>query len=228
MKRTIVVMIFLTAAAMAFAQNPEAVIREITGTVELKTSGSEIWRPASAGDRIEKSTVISTSFKSIAVLAVGSSTLTVRPLTRLSLQELVSQDNTETLNVDLRAGRVRVDVKPPAGSRANVTVQTPSSTASVRGTVFDIDPVSLRVHEGSVSYRAAGENARPVMVSEGQSSQVDTASGKTVNPYAQAEAARALPALPGMSSTPVVESSARPKNAQGSLDINVGIVWGNE
>jgi hypothetical protein len=228
MKRTIIAMFFLMAAAMVFAQNPEAVIREITGTVELKAGGSEDWKPASVGDRVAESTIISTGLKSTAILAIGSSTITVRPITRLSLDALMSQDNTETINVELRTGRMQVDVTPPTGSRAEFTVRTPSTTASVRGTKFDIDPVSLRVREGSVVYRSTAENTRPVIVSEGQSSQVDTNSGKVANPYTQAEANRKLPALPGTISAPAAESGARPKVAQGTLTAEIGIEWGNE
>jgi hypothetical protein len=229
MKKIMIGMIFLTVTTMIFAQNPEAVIREMTGTVELKIRGSETWKPAEAGDRVAESTVISTGFKSMAILVVGSSTFTVQPLTRLSLDALMKRDNTETVNVALRTGRIHVDVKPPAGSRADFTVQTPIATASVRGTSFDIDPVSLRVSEGSVVYKAAGENARPVMVSEGQSSQVDSNSGQAVNPYTQAETSRGLPALPGASSAPATESGAKPKavQTQGTLDAEITIVAGN-
>jgi hypothetical protein len=221
MKKTFTV-IFLMVTALAFAQNPEAMIREISGTVELKAIGSADWTPAKTGDRVAQSTIISTGFKSMAIVAVGSSTFTVRPLTRLSLEAIMSQDNTESINVALRTGRVQVDVKPPAGGRANFTVQTPSATASVRGTVFDIDPVSLRVLEGSVSYQSTADNARPVMVSDGQSSQVDTNTGKTVNPYVQAEANRRLPALAGALAAPGAESSAPPKVEQGT---EITIVW---
>jgi hypothetical protein len=226
MKRTIAVLFFILAAAMTFAQNPEAVIREITGTVELKAAGSEVWRPAKAGDRIPQSTIISTGFKSMALLAVGNSTLTVRPLTRLSLEALIKQENTESVNIGLQTGRVRVDVKPPAGTRADITVQSPIATASVRGTEFEMSPVTLRVHDGNVLYRSAGENARTVMVREGQRAQVDSTSGKVTNPYIQAEEDRRLPSLPG--TTPGPESGARLKVARGTAEGDISLVWGNQ
>jgi hypothetical protein len=205
---------------MAFAQ--EAVIREMAGAVELRTAGSADWVPAKTGDRIARSTVISTGFKSTAILAVGSSTFTVRPLTRLSLEAFMNPNNTETINVALSAGRVRVDVNPPAGGRASVSVQSPIATASVRGTVFEIDPVSLRVSEGTVTYQ--GGNGQAVMVSAGQSSRLDE-SGKAANPYALADAERPLPALPGMESRPDAESGAALKIT--IIDANITLISGN-
>lgn len=231
MKRLTGLLFFLLTAmlttAVIFAQAPEAVIREMTGTVELKASGSQAWKAARNGDRIAESTIISTGFKSTAILAVGSSTFMVRPLTRLSLNALLSRDNTETINVGLRTGRVQVDVKPPAGSRTDFTIQTPSATASVRGTSFDIDPVKLKVKEGTVAYSPAGDQSRPVMVSAGQSSQVDSNSGKVANPIAAAEANRSLPSLPGKTSTAGAESGARLRIPQGTFLADVTISAGN-
>ena len=208
MKRLMVLIILLTGTVFIFAQTPAAnataSIREMAGTVELKTPGSTNWKPAKAGDTLVKETIISTGFKSSAILVVGNSTLTVRPLTRLSLEALLrSQDNSETINVGLRTGRIQVDVKPPAGSRTDFTVTTPVATASVRGTSFNMNPVTIQVTEGAVVYKPAGQaaSARPVMVSIGQSSQVDTDSGKAANPQALAEAKRSLPALPGKASS---------------------------
>jgi hypothetical protein len=227
MKRIAVAVFLMALAAMVFAQAPQAIIKEMSGTVELKASGAADWKAAKSGDKIAQSTVISTGFKSTAILAVGSSTFTVRPLTRLSLDALLSRDNVETINVGLRTGRIQVDVKPPAGSRTDFTVQTPSATASVRGTVFDIDPVKLKVSEGNVVYASSGEQARPVMVAAGQQSQVDTNTGKAANPDVLAEATRSVPALAGMASASGAESSGRVSLAQGTVAVEIEINAGN-
>ena len=163
-----VLIVFLLGAAVIFGQNQQAVIREMTGTVEMKRNGSADWIPAKVGDRVETATIVSTGFKSTAILDVGSSTLMVRPLTRLSLEALLlDQDNVETINIGLRAGRIQVNVTPPPGSRTNYTVQTPVATASVRGTVFSVDPVSIRVIEGVVKYEATGQTAAKSFVVNG-------------------------------------------------------------
>jgi ferric-dicitrate binding protein FerR (iron transport regulator) len=158
----------------------------MTGTVELKRARSNTWVAAAVGAQIESATVVSTGFRSTALLAIGNSTIVVRPLTRLTLDELMTQNNNETVNVNLNTGRIRVDVNPPAGGRSNFSVQSPSSTASVRGTAFEMDTVSIRVSEGAVSYSSGG--SEPVIVSAGQESWINT-SGSALTPMEAAEAA---------------------------------------
>jgi len=213
-------MVILLCTAFTFAQSPGAQIREMTGTVELKAPGSADWIPAKAGDRIEKATVISTSFKSMATLDLGSSILTVRPLTRLTLNELINQDGTETINVAMATGRIRADVKPPAGSRADFTINTPVATASVRGTVFDIDRANIRVVEGMVLYAPAAGKGKIVRVGAGQKSQIDEDTGNVQNPLKSAETERRIPALAGQSFTGDIDV-IKPDESPG-----VGPEWG--
>jgi len=219
-------MIMLNMAALVFAQNPGAHIREMTGTVELKVPGVVEWKAAAVGEPISEATIISTGFKSTAILAVGNSTLIVRPLTRMSLDLLISRDETETINIGLSTGRVRAEVKAPTGSKAAFSVTTPTTTASVRGTVFEMDTANIQVHEGAVSYNLTGGGElaiRPVMVSAGQESWVDTDTGKTVSPMAAAEAKISLPALPGQKAAAVSESGARLESTTGSFVADVDL-----
>jgi hypothetical protein len=147
------------------------VIQELTGQVELKAAGKSTFIAGKIGDKIAQDTIISTGFKSSAVIAVGSSVITVQPLTRLSLAEIQSSGGTENLNVNLQTGRIRVDVKPPAGTKANTSVQGPSATASVRGTSFEFDTVRLSVREGTVAFSGASGPAE--MVSAGNTSSIE-------------------------------------------------------
>jgi hypothetical protein len=218
MKHLLRFVLFMLSAGLLFAQNTEAVIKEMTGTVELKTSASADWAAAKAGDRIGKNTIVSTGFKSTAILVAGNSTIVVRPLTRLSLAELINQNETETVNVNLNTGRVRVDVNPPAGSKANFTVQTPTSTASVRGTAFDMNTVNIQVLKGAVNYRPAnGAFNRSVIVNAGQESWVDVTGG-VIQPMTAAEIRRALPSLAGQ---PPANSGARLEIPNGTLEMEI-------
>ena len=151
MKRTVViaVLIFLCIPQL-FAQN--GIIKELTGTVEIKRPGETVFSAAKAGMPVAKDTIISTGFKSIALVEMGSTEILVRALTRLSLEELSRTAGTETVNVSLQTGRVRVDVNPPAGSRAAMTLRGPNATASVRGTSFEFDTYTLNVLEGTVAF----------------------------------------------------------------------------
>lgn len=145
----VVVMLCMTAYGM-FAENSDGpladglcgVIQELTGDVYLKPAGSSVFVAARAGDEITQNTVISTGFKSTAVIAAGCSLITVRPLTRLSLAE--------NINVNLQTGRVKVDTIP--GTTANCTVQSSCASASVRGTNFEFDTVNIKVNEGTAAF----------------------------------------------------------------------------
>jgi hypothetical protein len=149
------------------------------GTVEIKQPGGNSFKTAAKGDRIFQETVISTSFKSFAVVKIGSTDITVRPLTVLSLTEVQKTAEAETLNVSLQTGRVRVEVKPPAGTRANTTVTSPTATASVRGTSFEMDTNNLYVSEGTVSF--IGSRGQNVLVGAGETSRVEQ-TGQAASP----------------------------------------------
>jgi len=177
MKKYLVLILMTFIVSGIFAQN--GIIRELTGEVEIKHAGSSVFAPASVGDSIALNAVVSTGFRSTAVINVGSTVITVRPLTRLSLAEIHSSTNTENINVNLQAGRVRVDVNPPAGTRANMTIQSPTAPASVRGTSFEFDTVNLTVNKGSVHFNGSAGPA--AMVNAGEQTFVGT-DGTAANP----------------------------------------------
>ncbi|MDR1352158.1 MAG: FecR family protein [Treponema sp.] len=192
----------------------------MTGTVELKVPGSADWIPGKKGSRVLPNTVISTGFRSTALLAVGDSTIAVQPLTRLSLEELIKQAGTERASLNLHTGRIRAQVAPPAAGSIEFSVRSPMATASVRGTAFNFDTLNLEVRKGAVSFAPAIQgtaSSRPVLVRAGESSRIDADSGRVLSPQAAAETSRTPPALPGR------EAAAALKTAvpQGSLAVQV-------
>jgi hypothetical protein len=225
MKRIILLLMFAGTLSLG-AQSPRAMIRELTGTVEIKPGGTGDWIPAKPGDVLAASTIVSTGFRSTAILDLGNSTIRIRPLTRLSLEELISWDASETIDIGLRTGRVRAEVRPPAWGTTSFTIRTPIATASVRGTVFDIDGSNIRVTEGTVRY-AGRVDGRPMLVSAGQSSRVDGDTGGAQNPVLAADTNRALPALSGQSPVPADGTSpasalaAGTSRAPGNLTVEV-------
>ena len=196
MKKIFLVFFLVLKILCVFAQN--GVIRELSGIVELKAPGALSFVAAKTGDSVSQDMIISTGLRSQALIEVGSAQITVRPLTRLTLKEIrrsgefVNQGllgnltlmgshgsgGVETLNVHLQAGRVRVDVNPPAGTRASMTVVGPSATASVRGTSFELDTRSLQVIKGQVSF--LGSRGNSTIVNAGFDSKVDE-SGKAAD-----------------------------------------------
>ena len=178
MKKFIVVLGMLFTGMNLFSQ--VAVIKELSGTVEIKRPSDSAFVTAKQGDRIGDDTVINTGFKSTALLIIGSCMITVRPITRLTLLEIRNMQGTETINVNLQTGKVRVDVNPPAGTGVSAKVTGPSATASVRGTGFELDTLGLYVITGRVEYR--GNLGTPVYVEGGFESTVLN-DGTPSNPY---------------------------------------------
>jgi hypothetical protein len=192
--KTIMAILWMLAAAGLFAQAAEtALVREMAGTVEMKLPGRPEWEAVRAGQRLPRDALVSTGFKSQAVIVLGNSTLTVRPLTRVSIAGLFRDGNREDIALNLRAGRVRADVKPPAGGRTGFVVRSSIGTASVRGTVFEFDAFNLSVGEGTVEF--AGASGAPVLVDAGGSSFVDGVTGRAAPP-AETAAAGLKPGLP--------------------------------
>ena len=153
--RTVVLAALLAIFAVPFItaqQVIQAVIREIAGTVEIKRAGSETWEAANRGQNLSWDTTISTGFRSTAVIAIGDSLLTVRPLTRLTLLELSQNQGNEKVELNLQSGRLKADVKPPEGGKTEFVVRSPNSTSSVRGTIFEFDTLNIEVRLGTVAY----------------------------------------------------------------------------
>jgi len=168
-KFLIISLLLLVFAVSVYSQN--GVIRDLSGDVTLKPAGSSDFTPAAVGDTVGKDTIVSTGFRSTTIIVVGNSLITVRPLTRLSLSEIQRTSGGENVSLSLQTGRIRVDVNPPAGAATtNFTVRSPSATASVRGTSFEIDAHNLQVISGKVLY--AGTNGFWTIVNAGNSSMI--------------------------------------------------------
>jgi hypothetical protein len=200
-KKMLFLLLLVFAVLHVFAQT--GVIREFSGEVELKRSGASSFVKAKQGDAVAEDTIVSTGFKSIAVIEVGNSTIAVKALTRLTLSEIRSAQDIETLNLRLQTGRVKVDVKPPAGAKANCTVQSPMATASVRGTSFEFDTCNLKVNEGSVAFR--GNRGIGIIIPAGMASSVGV-DGKAADPLGSASVTAQKP----VKSQPSAQSPSEP------------------
>jgi hypothetical protein len=226
MKRMTWGLLLFLAGAAVFAQDaaepqavePQAVIRELSGTVEVKASNAAAWSPASRGQTITRDTLVSTGFKSSALIAIGNSTLTVQPLTRLSLEELTLAGGSEKVSLSLRTGRVRANVKPPAEGKTDFTVRSPSATASVRGTVFEFNGIDLRVDEGRVHF--TGNDRSGTYVGAGHQARTDTETGRVASAgeTAKEELTPYVPA--GVEIVP-----GTPAALPSSGDIDAGFEW---
>jgi hypothetical protein len=191
-----------------YGQEAGAYFREVTGTVEVKAAGSGDWAGARVGDRVGEGSVISTGFQSTALIAVGSSVILVRPVSRLTLEELWEGRGEERVDLYLRTGRIRVEVKPPEGGQVQFRARSPAVTASVRGTVFEFDTENVRVEEGRVQYLLP--NGRETYVAEGEASYVDRENNRVADPFEEA-VERLRPALPPGNNTGVLRGDQAPE-----------------
>jgi hypothetical protein len=196
----------------------QAYIKEFTGKVEIKATETGPWMTVTAGTPVSRDTIISTGFKSTAIVNLGNSTLLIRPLTRLSLAEIQNAQGNETVRVTLQTGRVHADVAAPLGGQTEFTVQSPMVTASVRGTSFDFDGLNLSVNQGRV--HVTGSDNSAVYVGAGHRSSSNPKTGRTAGP-AQSAKEDLSPSLPAA----VVESMPVPPAivSDGRVNLNLDL-----
>ena len=151
MKRYIFAGFMIIIAAVLFAADLTAVVKDVSGKVEVMSPGGS-WKKASTGMKIETGDSISTGFRSQAILTLGASQVVVKQLTRMELTELVEKQGTVRTGLNLRVGKIKAKVRTTAGLRQDFRLTSPVSTAAVRGTDFEYDGVNLKVLEGSVEF----------------------------------------------------------------------------
>ena len=151
MKKAILVALITVFAALAVTAEVTAVLAEFSGKVEVKRLNGA-WTPARKGMEIDLLDTVSTGFNSSALLRIGESTIQVQPLTRLTLDKLLEQAGTLSTNLFLKVGKVTTEVRSSQGIKQDFKIQSPYSTAAVRGTRFTFDGYSLNVEEGVVIF----------------------------------------------------------------------------
>jgi hypothetical protein len=217
-KNRFFIVLLISTGTFLFAQE-FGTFQEVNGTVETRSSGGD-WVSASPGDRIEKSTLISSGFKSSAVISLGNSLIMIRPLTRLALEEILQNEAGEQVNLYLQTGRVRAEVSLPSGGKTDFSIRSPSAVASVRGTSFEFDTVNLRVNDGRVLYAII--NGRQTYVAGGETSYVDELDRQVASPF-EAAAENLIPSLPiGSNSGASPGYAISDTYGMGTIGINLG------
>ncbi len=166
-KTFFIVALLCIIAVPAFSLDGTVV--SVSGKVELQTPSG--WTSLKAGDTVSSGLVISTGFRSQAVIQVAGSNIIVSQLSRLTLEQLSETNDAHETEVSLDLGSIRADVKRAQNKRVGFVVNTPVATASVRGTELEVALNSLRVLQGIVDYEGAKGNR--VSVSAGNSSNVN-------------------------------------------------------
>ena len=126
---------FVIFGSSAFAT--DATVTFVSGKVEVQRDGK--WVALQKGDALSKSDTISTGFQSEAKIKIMDSVLYLGPVTRVTLEELSSSDQADNVNVYLKTGATRSQVKHVDNKRVNYQVHTAVAVASCRGTGWGMD-----------------------------------------------------------------------------------------
>ncbi|MEE0879814.1 MAG: FecR domain-containing protein [Treponemataceae bacterium] len=136
-KLVLFLLVTIFSISFSFAASTEiAIVNSVVGKVEVQLNDS--WIQIKNGDILSSGTVISTGFKSSAVLYIGDSLIEVKALTRLTIEEIVEQNQNYNTTMFLDAGSIKADIKKSENKRVGFKVRTSVATASVRGTSGEI------------------------------------------------------------------------------------------
>lgn len=152
----------------------EARVVSVTGKVQVQRGAA--WIDLKPNDIIRKGEVIQTGFKSEAQLSITSSNqnskLTVAPLSRLTIEQLVEGAGADKTSVYVTTGSVKSEIKKTEDRRASYTVRGPVATASVRGTVivtsWGYDSAALDTAEGNAAFYPTAASAKGPSVSSAE------------------------------------------------------------
>ena len=150
----------------------EAKFVSIEGKVEILEGG--MWIPVEEGDIIqERGAVISTGFKSNAVVSVKETNFTLGPLTRITIENMVAMENKDSTQIYIDSGSLKANVSSSDGRKVGFKVRSAVATASVRGTEFKVTSSGrLSVTQGLVSFGGPEASSAEVAKSEDKSTDV--------------------------------------------------------
>ena len=150
----------------------EAKFVSIEGKVEILEGG--MWIPVEEGDIIqERGAVVSTGFKSNAVVSVKGTNFTLGPLTRITIENMVAMENKDSTQIYIDSGSLKANVSSSDGRKVGFKVRSAVATASVRGTEFKVTSSGrLSVTQGLVSFGGPEASSAEVAKSEDNSTNV--------------------------------------------------------
>lgn len=223
MKKTCLLVFFALLIIPAFTL--DAVVVSVLGKAEVQTSQG--WQPMTTGAKLTAGTLVSTGFKSQAVLTIGKSTVTVQPLSRLTIEQLTERADSDVSKIYLDAGSIKADIKAAENKRVGFTVKSPVATASVRGTSGTIDSFgALESTSGVWMVVPASEGDDEVVqgVAVAKGSSISVSSEGRVTPPQQANAQTAtgasptsvLPSAAESSASAIASAAASAQNAAGT------------
>lgn len=147
--KKIALVLLVAICSICAAAALDAEVKTVTGKVEVQKDGA--WVAVKVGDILSKGAVVSTGFKSSAELKINDAVVTLGPLTRLTVQQLVEDSSTDETSLFMDSGSVKADINRTNDKRVNFKVSSPVATASVRGTTFTMRGNTVSCENGAVS-----------------------------------------------------------------------------
>ena len=230
-KALLLSVVLLAAVPGLWAAVPDAVLQSLKGKVEVKIPGAT-WVRATEGQVLSPASTLSTGFDSSVVVVIGKTTLQVKPLTRMTIDKLVEEGGAVKTSTFLRVGSVAASVKSADGVKQDFKVQSPYSTASVRGTDFVYDGFRLKVNEGLVAL-ILGRLERESQPSQGPvAGPIDHKEDFVGSPDVTGDPNKAVPVPAGSDASVVIDfkdggSKTSSSNDLDSLQKNSGQNQGN-
>lgn len=162
--KKIALVLLVAVCSICAASALDAQVKTVTGKVEVQKDGS--WVPLKAGDMLAKGAVVSTGFKSSADLQINDATVTLGPLTRMTVQQLVEDNTIDETSLFMDSGSVTADINRVSGKRVNFKISSPVATASVRGTTLTMRGNTVTCASGSVSVEPSASTEAVISQSE--------------------------------------------------------------
>lgn len=156
---------FLLASAPSWGADIAVTVAKITGKAQLQKGAD--WVPLTPGQKLGSGDTVSTGFRSELLLQIGPSTVTVKALSRVTLQNLTQEGTSLKTDLYLKVGKVSAEVnKSESVQSQKFQVASPVATASVRGTAFSFDGTNLQVSRGLVDFSDLRGNKVSIPVGE--------------------------------------------------------------
>jgi ferric-dicitrate binding protein FerR (iron transport regulator) len=154
-------------------------IKEVTGTVEVLSSGTTEWKPADKGTAINEGDSLRSGPDSKAVAVFADKLIMAMEQNSEVDMEKLQQSRKRGINikVNLDNGQIWNDVGKLRTKRAKFYVETPQAVTGVRGTVFTVlvapdATTKVAVVKGNVDVRTRGMTTTPIRLSQNSMTEV--------------------------------------------------------
>lgn len=124
----------------------------VGGSVQYRLPATGTWQTLQAGMELPAGTVIVSGASGVASLEIGNASVQVIPLSRLEVASFQRHADRDETQLRLPYGRLQASVRRSGNRGTQFSVETPVSTAAVRGTEFAYDGRSLEVLHGDVAF----------------------------------------------------------------------------